>query len=168
MDKYINDADLFRFNQFLKGPGSEVYHEIGPNLPSVEEMFPEHVYYAILFRRNPNSTVGHWVVLIKFSDTVFEYFDCLGDPVPQPVIERLEEYAQGGEITLQRNSRSLMARDGIICGKWVMFRLMCLPNGIAKFNAFFDSLLGKKRKMTADAIVNFVVNIPYAEKSSAD
>ncbi len=169
MEEYVNDADLFRFNSFLKGPVGGVYHEIGPNLPSLEDLFPENAYYAILFKRNPDSVVGHWVVLIKFSDTVFEYFDCLGDPVPREVLARLEE-AQGVRgnqgVTLNRNSRSLMARDGIICGKWVMFRLLTLPNSLAKFNAFFDTLLGKRSKLKPDGIVNFVINIPYDVKNS--
>jgi hypothetical protein len=72
MEEYVNDADLFRFNSFLKGPVGGVYHEIGPDLPSLEDLFPENAYYAILFKRNPDKVVGHWVVLIKFSDTVFE------------------------------------------------------------------------------------------------
>jgi hypothetical protein len=167
MEEYVNDADLFRFNSFLKGPVGGVYHEIGPDLPSLEDLFPENVYYAILFKRNPHSVVGHWVVLIKFSDTVFEYFDCLGDPVPQPVLQRLEEYGLMHNVQpqLHRSSRSLMTRDGIICGKWVMFRL-CLPNSLAKFNAFFDTLLGKRSKLKPDDIVNFVINIPYDVKNS--
>lgn len=159
MDRYVNDADLFRFNQFLKGPGSDVYHEIGDGLPSIEEMFPDHVYYAILFKRNPSSPVGHWVVLIKFSDNTFEYFDCLGQPVPKEVLQRLEEYSP--EVVLHRNSRSLMAPDGVLCGKWVMLRLLALPHPLREFNAFFD----RKGKLTPDQVVNFLINIPYAETS---
>lgn len=158
MDRYISDADLFRFNIFLKGPGSDTFYYID-DLPSIDEMFPENVYYAILFKKNPGSTIGHWVCLIKFSEDVFEYFDCLGKPPPDAVYEALSQY---GNVTLQQSHRPLMAPNGIICGKWVMFRIMCLPNTIKQFHSFFDSIIPRKSRLTPDAVVNFIINIPYA------
>jgi hypothetical protein len=128
----------------------------------------EHVYYAILFKTVPNSVVGHWCCLIRFSDTVFEFFDCLGDPPPPVVLDRLEEYGllQGVTPTLHRNSRRLMDKRGSICGKWVMFRLLALPSSLEKFNTFIKTLVGKRKGLTADMIVNFLINIPVGEKSS--
>jgi hypothetical protein len=140
MDRYISDADLFRFNNFLKGPGSDTFYYLD-NLPSIEEMFPEHVYYAIIFKRNPGSDIGHWVCLIKFSDNVFEYFDCLGKHAPNEVYDVLSRY---GDVTLNQSHRQLMATNGTICGKWVMFRLMCLPNTIKQFHSFFDVIIPRK------------------------
>ena len=166
MDDYINDADLFRFNSFLKGPEGRTYYEIGDSLPSIDDMFQGNVYYAILFKRNPSSVVGHWVALIKFSDSTFEFFDCLGQPVPQPVLDRLEEYGLEKGLTpqLHRTSRSLMAKDGIICGHWVMFRLLTLPKTLAQFQGFFSKLIPKRSKISNDDVVRFVINIPYATK----
>jgi hypothetical protein len=168
MDKLISDADLSRFNGFLKGPTGGTYHAIDDSLPSIEELFPDHVYYAILFKTVPNSVVGHWVCLIRFSDTRFEFFDCLGDPPPSVVLDRLREYGllQGIAPVLQRNSRSLMSKTGTICGKWVMFRLLSLPNSLEKFNTFIKTIVGKRKGLSADAIVNFLINIPVGEKSS--
>jgi hypothetical protein len=57
-----------------------------------------------------------------------------------------------------------MATNGTICGKWVMFRLMCLPNTIKQFHSFFDVIIPRKSRLTPDSIVNFIVNIPYAYK----
>ena len=169
MDKLISDADLSRFNGFIKGPTGGTYYVINDSLPTIEELFPEHVYYAILFKTTPNSTIGHWTCLIRFSDTVFEFFDCLGDPPPPVVVDRLREYGllQGITPVLQRNSRSLMAKTGTICGKWIIFRIMALPASIEKFNAFLTALVGKRKGLTADSIVNFLINIPVGEKSSA-
>ena len=168
MDKLISDADLSRFNGFIKGPTGGTYYVIDDSLPSIDELFQGHVYYAILYQAHPSSAIGHWVCLIKFSDTVFEYFDCLGNPPPPILLELLEGYGRLHEITptLHRNSRSLMDKRGSICGKWVMFRILALPNTLESFNAFIKVLVGKRKGLTADMIVNFLVNIPVGEKSS--
>lgn len=167
MDKLISDADLSRFNGFIKGPTGGTYYVLDDSLPSIDELFQGHVYYAILYQAHPSSTIGHWVCLIKFSDTCFEYFDCLGGPPPSILLDRLEEYGllQGVTPTLHRNSRSLMDKSGNICGKWVMFRLMALPNSLEKFNTFIKLLVGKRKGLTADMIVNFLINIPVGEKT---
>ena len=169
MEKLISDADLSRFNGFIKGPTGGTYHVIDDSLPSIEALFPDHVYYAILFKTVPSSTIGHWVTLIRYSDTTFEYFACLGDPPPPVVLDRLQDYGllQGVTPILHRNSRSLMAKNGTICGKWVMFRLLTLPNSLEQFNAFIKALVGKRKGFTADTIVNFLINIPVGEKTSS-
>lgn len=166
MDKLISDADLFRFNTFLKGPTGSTFYTIDETLPPIEDLFPEHVFYAILFQKTPSSTIGHWVVLIQHDEKIFEYFDCLGNEVPLVVLDRLNLYGRINNINpiLHRNSRSLMAKDGVICGKWVMFRLMTLPNSLEKFNAFIKGLVGKRKGFTADMVVNFLINIPVGEK----
>lgn len=165
-DKYINDIDLGRFNLFLQGNGSAkartFYHM--DNLPSIEEMFPDHIYYAILHRKNPGTHVGHWVLLTKFDEGVFEYFDCLGEEMPFELQVILDNYSELNSIPVEliESRRKLMAKTNFICGKWVMFRLMTLPNTLKEFYTFLGKVTGKK--MTPDALVNFVVNIPYKEK----
>lgn len=159
MEKYINDIDLSRFNNFLQGdsPASTFYYM--DDLPSLESLFPEHVYYAILFKKNPGSEVGHWVCLIQISDTDFEYFDCLGGPLPQEIVDLFT----GRHANVHHSKKPFMARDNYICGKWVMFRIMCLPNDLATFTAFVEKLTNR-RKITPDSIVDFIINIPYGEK----
>lgn len=153
MDKYISNFDLGRFNMFLRQNESlETFYYIN-DLPSLEEMFSDEKYYAILFKQWPGEEIGHWVLLIKFTETRFEYFDCLGDSPPQEVINLLE--SQGFDVNLDCTSRKLMDRNGTICGKWCMFRLLCIPNNLQKFLKFIDSFKGKP-----DTIVNFIMNLP--------
>jgi hypothetical protein len=170
MDKYISDNDISRFNNFLKGPGSDVFYRIGPDLPPVEEIFHDHVYYAVLFQENPDSHIGHWVCLIKISENQFEYFDCLGKTVPPEVNNILHDYKERNgltELELYSTNRSLMNPKGYICGKWTMLRIMTLPSSLNAFIGFFDSLIGKvpkKGKPNRDQIVDFLISIPYGYK----
>lgn len=152
MELYISDIDLSRFNHFLQGQNAQKTFYRVDNLPTIDEMFGDETYHAVLFKQWPGQTVGHWVVLIKFTDTHFEYFDCLGDPPPPEVYSCLEEY---GDVTLDFTSRSLMGKENTVCGKWVMFRLFCLPANLEKFLEFFKSW-----KKSPDSMVSFLVNLP--------
>lgn len=157
MDKYISDHDLSRFNMFLRGnSGERTFHKVS-ELPPLDSLFTDSNYYTVLFKEWPGETIGHWVLLIKFSDTHYEYFDCLGDPPPAEVFELLE--SSGVNVRLDYTTRRLMALTGTICGKWCMFRLICLPNSLEKFLEFFK----KSTKGTPDSIVSFIVNIPIEE-----
>ena len=171
MEKYVSDSDISRFNNFLKGPGSDVFYRVGPDMPMIEEIFHDHVYYTVLFKENTDSPVGHWVCLIKISETQFEYFDCLGNSVPMEVGALLRDYKDRNglpEIELYSTDRSLMAPTGYICGKWTMLRIMTLPSSLKEFIGFFDTLVGKvsrKGKPTRDQVVDFLISIPYGYKN---
>lgn len=153
MEKYISNLDLARVNIFLRQEISlEDYHRISA-LPTLEELFRGDRYYAILFKEWPGESVGHWVVLIKHDEYRYEYFDCLGDPVPDEVTALFSN--TGKNVLLETTSRKLMHPKGTICGKWVMFRLLCLPNNLQAFLKFIDSFRGKP-----DSLVEFVINLP--------
>ena len=157
MDKLISNTDLARFNSFLQGyTGQNTYYFVD-NLPSLDTIFAENVYYAFLFKKWPGQTVGHWVALIKFEEDHFEYFDCLGEKPPQEVLNLFEQVP--GPITLDYTSRSLMAPNNTICGKWCIFRTFCLPAGLGDFIKLFSSW-----KKTPDSLVDFVVRIPMGLK----
>lgn len=159
-DKYINDVDLGRFNLFLQGNAQvQTFYHVD-NLPSIEEMFPDHIYYAIMYKKNPDSVIGHWVLLLRWSLDVFEYFDCLGSSTPPEVQSILDDYSELNSIPIQliESRRQLMHKQNYICGKWVIFRLMTIPQSLGQFYSFFDKI---KTKMTPDTLVNFVVNIPF-------
>ena len=166
-NKYINDVDLSRFNSFLQGPSSAHTFYRLDELPPIEDLFPEHIYYAFIFIQPPGTNIGHWTSLIKFDELKFEYFDCLGAPTPPELLDALEVYSstRGGSVQLDESHRPLMARDGYICGKWCIFRVMCLPRSIKAFHSFFKDLVGKKKGITPDSIVDFVINIPYGEEN---
>lgn len=163
IDRFINDIDLERFNLFLQGDSkAQTYYNID-NLPPLHDMFPDHVYYAILHKKNPGTEVGHWVLLIKWDDQHFEYFDCLGHQAPQALKNALDDYSElySLPINLTESGRVLMGKNNFICGKWVIFRLMCIPKDIRAFYKFFDTICNPKKGLTPDSIVNFVVNIPF-------
>ena len=158
MDKYISDYDLSRFNLFLRGnTGQSTFYSIN-NLPPLDLMFGGQSYYAVLFKEWPGEVVGHWVLLTKISDDHYEYFDCLGEPPPEEVLSLLE--SSGIDVRLDYTTTSLMNPKGTICGKWCMFRLMCLPNNLQGFLKFFKKFSG-----TPDSVVDFVVNIPVDEET---
>ena len=162
-DKYINDVDLERFNLFLQGKTkAQTFYSVD-NLPPLEDMFPEHIYYAILHKKNPGSNVGHWVLLIRWKEDVFEYFDCLGVLAPQEVRDILDDYSEmhSTPLRLIESGRPLMGKNNHICGKWVIFRLMTIPHTLAEFYSLFDHISRKKKGLSPDSIVNFIVNIPF-------
>lgn len=157
MDKYISSRDLSRFNLFLqqKQALSTFYYLENP--PPLSQMFSGDDYYAILFKEYPGETVGHWVVLIKHSETLYEYFDCLGVPPPDSLVKLIENSVDDN-VVLESTSRKLMHEDNTICGKWVIFRLMCLPNSLEDFLKFFAKI-----KMKPDDVVEFIINLPVME-----
>lgn len=163
-DKYLNDIDLTRFNAFLQGSTTTPTFHYVDNLPPLSELFPDHVYYAILFKKNIGTDIGHWVVLIKWDERTYEYFDCLGTPAPQEVRDILDDFSEltSLPIVLLESGRQLMAKNNFICGKWVIFRLMTIPHSIKAFHNFID-VLTRGKKVRADDIVNFIVNIPFKE-----
>lgn len=161
-DKYIDDLDLSRFNLFQQGNSTAKTFYYTDDLPPLEDLFPDHIYYAILHKKNQGSDVGHWVLLVRWDDLTFEYFDCLGDAAPIEVVTMLDNYSElnSQPINLIESGRQLMNRNNFICGKWVMFRIMTLPNTLPQFHKFIDMITAKK-KVTADAVVNFMINIPF-------
>ena len=167
-DKYINDVDLRRFNLFLQGNTRAQTFYYMDDLPSVDTMFPDKVYSAILHKRNPEGNVGHWTLLIKWDENTFEYFDCLGDRAPIELQNVLDDYSElySKPLKLHESGRQLMGKHNYICGKWVIFRLMTIPRKLDEFYRFFDVLTKGpkgKQKVSPDAIVNFIVNIPNLE-----
>lgn len=153
MEKLISNLDLGRLNLFLRQDNSlEDYHRIS-SLPALEELFRGDRYYAILFKEWPGEAVGHWVLLTKIDEYRYEYFDCLGDPLPDEVTTLFS--GTGKNILLETTSRKLMDPKGTICGKWVMFRLLCFPNSLQTFLKFIDSFRGKP-----DELVSFLINLP--------
>lgn len=160
-DKYINDLDLTRFNLFQLGNNSGKTFYDTDDLPPLEELFQDHVHYAILHKKNPGTEVGHWVLLVRWSDTTFEYFDCLGFRAPLEVMAMLDDYSElhSQPLTLIESGRQLMNINNFICGKWVMFRIMTLPNDLNTFYKFIDRITSKK--VSADTVVNFMINIPF-------
>lgn len=155
MESLISNLDLRRFNTFLRGEPGKDYWVIDDSLPPLDVLFAGSNYYQILFKPNPGSAVGHWVVLIKFDETEYEYFDCLGDEVPPQVLKLFE--CPPFDIWLSRSGRSLMAKNGTICGRWVIFRLFCLPNPLGDFLTFF------RNRKDPDKLVRFIVNIPMLD-----
>lgn len=158
MNSLISDRDFSRFNDFLRNgaPGID-YHLLDDTLPSMNQIFSGENYFAVLFKPNQGSMVGHWVVLIKHTENRYEYFDCLGDDPPAIIFERLREL--GSTITLEFSSRGLMDRTNSICGRWVFCRLLALPNNLSSFIQFFKKIKG----ITPDQLVSFLYNIPNPE-----
>lgn len=154
----ISDRDFSRFNQFLRNgePGKDFYY-LDETLPSLSELFSGENYYAILFKRNPGTEIGHWVTLICIEENShYEYFDCLGKPPPQVIFDRLKGI---GKVNLDFTQRSLMNVNNSICGRWVFCRLLALPSSLKEFLEFFKKLKGH----TPDQLVSFLFNIPNPE-----
>lgn len=155
MDRYISNRDLARFSigQRLTGvlPLDPGYHHID-ELPPLDVIFADpEVYYAFIFIEHSGKEVGHWVLLIKWSEEQYEYFDCLADPIPKTVNDLFE----GRNCVVDSCNQALMNRKGIICGKWCMFRVSTLPHNLSQFYAMF-----KHWKREPDELVDFIVNIP--------
>lgn len=164
-DKLISNFDLNRFNRFLRGNNRFPTFFHIDELPSIDTMFAEDVYYVILYQDMLDEDVGHWVTLIKWDENTFEYFDCLGDPVRDQVLDRLNEYSEQHNLKVEliEAKREIMDRDNFICGKWTMFRILTLPKTLKEFYNFFDMLTTKrgKKKIHPDDIVDFVISLPY-------
>lgn len=158
MSKYISDIELERFNTFQRTYDfNEPTYYLMSELPSIDRMFAsDDIYYVFLFIENPKSQVGHWTVLIKWSENVFEYFDCLADPTPTELEQRIQEYsdAMDAPTTLITLNKPLMDRKNWICGKWCMFRIMTMPHTLDEMKAFFD-----KVSITPDTLVDFTINL---------
>ena len=159
MNSLISSRDFSRFNQFLRNgaPGVD-YNLLDWSLPPLEEVFSGENYFAVLFKPNAGSQVGHWVTLIKHTQTRYEYFDCLGDEPPAIIFQRLREL-EDPNIVLEYSSRGLMDRTNTICGRWVFCRLLSLPNSLPSFLNFFSKVKG----ITPDQLVSFLYNIPNPE-----
>lgn len=158
--KYISNKELGRFNLFYRPtdyPGIPDYYFLD-SLPHLDEIFGHpDVFYTFVFIKYPRSNVGHWCLLIKLDDTNFEWFDCLGKPVPDMLAVRLEEYANdhGIIVDLHGCKKAFMAEDNWICGKWCMFRVMTLPNSLEEFAAKIEQI---RDVMEPDELVDFTVN----------
>ena len=158
--KYISNRELERFNLFYRptAPGTAPDFVFLNSLPSLAEIFQNpSVFYTFVFQEHPNKRVGHWCLLIKIDDAHFEWFDCLAQPVPSQLRDRLNEYAEGlgFEIALFSLQEPLMSKTNWICGKWCMFRVMTLPNSPEAFH----TKLGRLREVTSlDDLVDFTVN----------
>ena len=161
MDKYISDVDIDRFSRFLGIDKDVIVFESDiQSGQDIDAMFEgTNAYFCVLFKENPNpdDPVGHWTCLIKFNDTHYEYFDCLGNPVPENIIQAVIEV--GGE-ELSCLTTNLMDLDGIICGKWVISRVLALPNTLEDYSSFF---LNKTKGMRPDEVISLLFNLPIQE-----
>jgi hypothetical protein len=123
MEKFISNHDLGSLNVFLdktipsktttESPRYHLWRNCSGR--SVLRNFAQGVAWE---------AVGHWVLLTKLDEYRYEYFDCLGDPVPDEVTALSWNREN---VLLETTSRKLMDPKGTICGKWVMFRLLCFP-----------------------------------------
>lgn len=166
-NKYINDSDLHRFNSFLQGDwGNRPYYDVR-DLPPLEELFAGPIYYAILYLSNPTTAVGHWCVLVKHSEQgEYEYFDCLGLPPPQQVINLFQQAAENKTshraLKLSWLKEPLMSKTGILCGKYVMMRLQTLPNSLDEFYALVKKLSSVME--SPDHLVDTLIKMPFASE----
>lgn len=163
MDQYVTDVDISRFSQFLNLDRDAIRYEVdiitGNDILNLFEN--TNAYFCVLFKQDPNprKVVGHWTCMIKHNDEVYEYFDCLGDPVPENIINA---FRQLGVQELQYSDKELMNRNGIICGKWVISRVLALPNSLDSYvNFFLENIKG----MTPDEVINMLFNLPVEESS---
>ena len=159
MDTYISDLDIDRFSRFLNISKDVIRYESDiKNFSDIDSLFEDtNSYFAVLFKSNndPNDPVGHWTCLLKHDEQTYEYFDCLGDPVPDNIIEAVAEGY--GVEKLFSLTKPLMDRDGIICGKWVISRILAAKSSLEEYYNFFTkNITGKK----PDDVINFLFNIP--------
>lgn len=159
MDRYISDDDLDRFTRFLNIDRDVIRLERDiVSFSDVESLFNDtNSYFTVLFKENPdpNKPIGHWTCLIKHDDETYEYFDCLGDPVPPNILEAI---ADGyGVSRLDVLTKPLMKRDEIICGKWVISRILAAPSSLREYFSFFTE---KVKGMNPDEVIDLLFNIP--------
>lgn len=160
MNKYISNKELARFNLFYRPTtaGNAPDFVFLNSLPPLAEIFQSpDVFYTFVFQEHPGQSVGHWCLLIKIDDKRFEWFDCLAQPVPLQLKERLNEYSgiTGRPVSLFSFDEAVMARRNWICGKWCMFRVMTLPRSPEEF----QKKLKKLSQVTVlDDLVDFTVN----------
>lgn len=157
---FISNEDLERFTKFLNPRFRDfIFYEADITEPHhLDEIFHDGNYFAIIFRENPQSNVGHWVLFVKHSPTRYEYFDCLGLSIPENIYRVLEQRAeQDGDISLDRLTLPLMASNNNECGKYVMLRINSLPTPLKDFAKFFEDI---SKKYSPDVFIKLFYNLP--------
>jgi len=102
--------------------------------------------------------VGHWVLLIRHSETKYEYFDCLAMPPPENILRIFQDHADlVGDVKLEQLSNPVMKIDEIDCGKWVMIRINSLPTPLKSLIKFFDDI---SEKYSPSVFVKMFYNLP--------
>lgn len=154
MDKYISNKDLEDFTRYLGDFDNFLFFEedIGNGI-SIDDLFNGDNYFAILFKKNPHSEIGHWTCMIKWDDYQYEYFDCLAEPPAQNILNSV--MIKGG--TLEVLTKPLMHHEGIICGKWVISRISSIPTSLKEYTKFFKSI---SKKYSPDSVINLLFNLP--------
>ena len=167
MDKYISNVDLERFSRFLNLDTDAIMYESDIQTgDDVHRLFENtNAYFCVLFKENPNpgQDVGHWTCLIKHSEGSYEYFDCLADDIPDNILKAINEADAHSVCTMKR---ALMDRRGIVCGKWVISRILALPNNLRQYSDFFFTQVKfnkSKGIKSPDDVLNLLLNLPISD-----
>ena len=153
-EKLVSNHDLNKFIQSQNLKHKCMFFE--DEFESIDELFPGDNNFAVVFLYNEGTEVGHWVLLLNLSTSDkkhIEYFDCLGKkPIPRiEIIRKRDNY----DITFL--NKALMAPDGILCGKYVISRIMSRDT---KLDIYFKILTSNK-SFTPDAIIDNMYRLEY-------
>lgn len=157
---FISNQDLERFTAYLN-PKLKDFIFFESDLvdhTQLDDIFHDGNYFAILFKENPVSSVGHWVLLVKHKPTKYEYFDCLGGLPPENLLRIFKQRSDfDGDIKVSWLNRPLMGQQEIDCGKYVILRINSLPTQLKTFVKFFDDI---SEKYSPSMFVNMFLNLP--------
>lgn len=121
-------------------------------IESIDQLFPDKNDFAIILT-NDSEEVGHWVTLIKLDEQNLEYFDSFG----KKPSDNLEYLIKTSGYNCQYSAEQLQNKRSVICGKYVIARIMSRDQPIQKF---YEVLMLNK-KLKPDEIIETLYRFPY-------
>lgn len=158
INSYVNSVDLERYLGYLRFDYPFIYRH--SELPwDVNDMFRGNNTHAIILLHDDHpSGVGHYVCLRK--DAVdgsgveyFTWFDCLGDPMPQTVVERFRK-----QSVVSFLDKPLMSKTENLCGKYCI----AFVNAGNIELSLFEKLLSSS-KYSPDQLVANLYRLNYGD-----
>ena len=153
-EKLVSNHDLIKFVKSQNLEHNCIFFE--NNIESIESLFPGKNNFAILFIENEGIDIGHWVLILNDSygeRKIIEYFDCLAKNPPKALLN----HCQKEDYEIFFLNTPLMAKDGILCGKYCIARIMSRDTHIQDF---YDILTNNKL-FKADEVINLMYRLEY-------
>lgn len=155
---YINNLDLESFAEwYTDGKQQHVFHM--EDITSIDQLFEGERFFVFIFLKKPDSDVGHWVLLIKYNETEYEYFDCLANENPSELVKLFNDHVEKTdlEIDVYKLDKAIMSRDEILCGFYCIQRLMCLELNPKEYQNFMLKEIGMDPDAFIRKTITFVV-----------
>ena len=175
-------AKMISSDQFCKMLGSGVkvikYSEL-EKFTDINQVIPEQKGYRIILIETKPST-GHYVCLLKYNPTSYEYFDSYGlfpdqefSFIPQQMQQILDEKvhimsqllnklkSDGGSWTYNQMKLQKMAPNVNTCGRWTSWRIYCFKDYNYDFKTFQKFMIAQK-KSTGQSFDTIVCNFTQA------